>query len=63
MRRIARLTTGPTAILILFALTLILGRVGSPLALATLGLMLQKVHGGLAVFLIVLGLVSIFPLR
>lgn len=55
--------TGTKAILILFVLTMIMGKLGSPLALATLGLMLQKVHFGLAAFLIVLGLIGIFPHR
>lgn len=55
--------TGAKAILVLFILTMVLGHFGSPLALATLGLMLQKVHFGLAVFLIVLGLIGIFPHR
>lgn len=53
--------TGAKAILVLFILTMVLGNLGSPWLLATLGLMLQKVHFGLAVFLIVLGLIGIFP--
>ena len=55
--------SGPRAILVLFIATLILGKLGSPLSLVTLGLMLQKVHGGLAIFLVVLGLSSVFVHR
>ena len=61
--RSAPFFSGPRAILILFIATLILGKLGSPLSLVTLGLMLQKVHGGLAIFLVVLGLSSVFVHR
>lgn len=47
MRSLASLTTGPTAILILFLLTLILARFGPSLALTTLGLVQQRAGGGL----------------
>ena len=46
--------SGPCAILILFIATMIQGRLGSPLSLVTLGLMLQRVHTGLAIFLVFL---------
>ena len=55
--------SGPRAILILFIATLVLGKLGSPLSLVTLGLMLQKVHGGLAIFLVFVGLSSVFVHR
>ena len=61
--RSAPFFSGPHAVLILFITTLILGKLGSPLSLVTLGLMLQKVHGGLAIFLVVLGLSSVFAHR
>jgi len=60
MRRSSSLLTGPSAILILFIAILILGKLGSALSLVTLGLMLEKVHFGLAAFLIILGLSSVF---
>ena len=55
--------SGPNAIIILFIATLVLGRLGSPLSLVTLGLMLQKVHFGLAIFLVGLGLSTVFVHR
>ena len=55
--------SGPHAVLILFIATLILGKLGSPLSLVTLGLMLQKVHFGLAIFLVFVGLSSVFVHR
>ena len=61
--RSAPFFSGPHAVLILFIATLVLGKLGSPLSLVTLGLMLQKVHGGLAIFLVVIGLSSLFVHR